>query len=256
MADRPAAFGATLPAAQPLRDDASVCGFGDLLVAKDLAKTYGEGDTATHALRGVSFDLCKGEFAAIVGQSGSGKSTLLNLLGLLDTPTGGTALYHGTDSATMTKPQRARLRNDLIGFVFQFHYLLPEFSVFENVAMPALIGGTLSAADIRSRADETLALLGIENLRDKNANALSGGQKQRVAIARALMNRPAILLADEPTGNLDTVNTNIVYDLFRDISRETHTAFLIVTHDRSIAERTDRILELSDGELIADVRNG
>ena len=235
--------------------DANPCEHGNLLVARDLAKTYGEGDTATHALRGVSFDLCNGEFAAIVGQSGSGKSTLLNLLGLLDTPTTGTALYGGTDSATMTKPQRATLRNDLIGFVFQFHYLLPEFSVLENVAMPALIGGTLSPAEIRSRADEMLELLGIKDLRDKNANALSGGQKQRAAIARALMNRPAILLADEPTGNLDTVNTNLVYDLFRDISKQTHTAFLIVTHDRSIAERTDRILELSDGELISDVRN-
>ena len=234
---------------------ADPCEHGNLLVAKDLVKTYGEGDAATHALRGVSFDLCNGEFAAIVGQSGSGKSTLLNLLGLLDTPTSGTALYGGTDSATMTKPQRAMLRNDLIGFVFQFHYLLPEFSVLENVTMPAQIGGTLSATEIRSRATEMLELLDIENLHDKNANELSGGQKQRVAIARALMNRPSILLADEPTGNLDTVNTNLVYDLFRDISKRTHTAFLIVTHDRSIAERTDRILELSDGELISDVRN-
>jgi len=231
------------------------CDFGMLLAAKDLAKTYGEGDAATQALKGVTFDLCNGEFASIIGQSGSGKSTLLNLLGLLDTPTEGTALYHGIDSATISKQARAILRNEMIGFVFQFHYLLPEFSVYENVAMPALIAGKLATEEIRSRAEETLGMLGLDGMSAKNANALSGGQKQRVAIARALMNRPAILLADEPTGNLDTLNTNLVYDLFREISRETHTAFLIVTHDRSIAERTDRILEITDGKLVADVRN-
>jgi lipoprotein-releasing system ATP-binding protein len=229
------------------------CEHGQLLVAECLDKVYGTGEAATHALRGVSFSLCEGEFAAIVGQSGSGKSTLLNLLGLLDTPSAGTALYRGQDAALLDKPARAQLRNGLIGFVFQFHYLLPEFSVFENVAMPALIGNSLPAEEIKRRVDESLTMLGIESYANKNANDLSGGQKQRVAIARALMNRPAILLADEPTGNLDTVNTNLVYDLFRQISAETHTAFLIVTHDRSIAERTDRILELSDGELTQDV---
>ena len=235
--------------------DAEDCDFGQLLVAECLDKVYGTGEAATHALRGVSFSLCEGEFAAIVGQSGSGKSTLLNLLGLLDTPTAGTALYRGQDAALLDKAARARLRNGLIGFVFQSHYLLPEFSVFENVAMPALIGHQLTTDEIRDRVNESLQLLGLEGYADKNANDLSGGQKQRVAIARALMNRPAILLADEPTGNLDTVNTNIVYDLFRQISAETHTAFLIVTHDRSIAERTDRILEISDGELTQDVRS-
>jgi len=255
MADTDEATVAMIEAANDASLDAPTCDFGMLLAAKDLSKTYGEGETATHALKGVSFDLCNGEFASIIGQSGSGKSTLLNLLGLLDTPTSGTALYHGIDSATISKPARALLRNEMIGFVFQFHYLLPEFSVFENVAMPALVAGKLSSAEIRSRAVETLGMLGLEGLTDKNANMLSGGQKQRVAIARALMNRPAILLADEPTGNLDTLNTNLVYDLFREISRETHTAFLIVTHDRSIAERTDRILEITDGELVADVRN-
>lgn len=230
------------------------CDLGTLLVAQDLDKVYGEGDAATHALKQVSFEFCEGEFAAIIGQSGSGKSTLLNLLGLLDTPTGGSAVYHGTDSATLPKSERAKLRNELIGFVFQFHYLLPEFSVFENVAMPALIAGKMSSDEIKVRADETLGLLGIESMGSKNANSLSGGQKQRVAIARALMNRPSILLADEPTGNLDTVNTNLVYDLFRDINKETDTAFLIVTHDRSIAERTDRILEITDGVLVQDMR--
>jgi lipoprotein-releasing system ATP-binding protein len=230
------------------------CTDGQLLIAEGLDKIYGTGDAATHALRCVSFGMCEGEFAAIVGQSGSGKSTLLNLLGLLDTPTAGTVLYRGQDSALLDKSARAKIRNGLIGFVFQFHYLLPEFTVFENVAMPALIGGTMPSDEIKTRVEETLALLGLEGFAGKNANDLSGGQKQRIAIARALMNRPAILLADEPTGNLDTVNTNLVYDLFRQINVETNTAFLIVTHDRSIAERTDRILEVSDGELTQDLR--
>ncbi len=234
--------------------DGPTCDYGMLLVAQSLEKVYGEGEAATHALKGVSFDFCEGEFAAIVGQSGSGKSTLLNLLGLLDTPTSGDAFYHGIDSNSMSKVERAKLRNELIGFVFQFHYLLPEFSVYENVEMPARIGNKLEPDEIRTRADEALTMLGLEGLGNKNANQLSGGQKQRVAIARALTNRPAILLADEPTGNLDTVNTNLVYDLFREINRETHTAFLIVTHDRHVAERTDRILEITDGELTQDVR--
>lgn len=226
-----------------------------LLIAEALDKVYGEGDAATHALRGVTFELQPGEFASIVGQSGSGKSTLLNMLGLLDTPSNGRVVYRGQDIGALSKPQRSKLRGELIGFVFQFHYLLPEFSVIENVSMPARIAGTLSAEETRTRALETLDLLGLAGLDAKNANQLSGGQKQRVAIARALMNRPALVLADEPTGNLDTVNTNLVYDLFRKINEETGTAFMIVTHDRNIAQRTDRILEIRDGELVQDVSN-
>ena len=226
-----------------------------LLVAETLDKIYGEGDTATHALRSVSFTLEEGEFASIIGQSGSGKSTLLNLLGLLDTPTAGRVSYRSQDVSALPKGERARLRNRLLGFVFQFHYLLPEFSVYENVTMPALIGGTLPPAEMKARADETLALLGLDGLGNKNANALSGGQKQRVAIARALMNRPSLVLADEPTGNLDTANTAAVYDLFRKVNAEMGTAFLIVTHDRSVAQQTDRILEVTDGQLVQDLRN-
>jgi lipoprotein-releasing system ATP-binding protein len=232
------------------------CTSGRLIESCELGKVYGVGDAATPALKSVSFDFCKGEFASIVGQSGSGKSTLLNLLGLLDSPTTGTVRYHDSDAVTLSKAERAKLRNELIGFVFQFHYLLPEFSVYENVAMPAMIDGKMSESAMRSRAEETLGMLGLDGMSGKNANALSGGQKQRVAIARALMNQPALVLADEPTGNLDTVNTNLVYDLFRQINKETGTAFLIVTHDRSIAERTDRILEISDGELVQDLRVG
>jgi lipoprotein-releasing system ATP-binding protein len=224
-----------------------------LLHAEDLGKTYGT-VVKTVALQGVSFELRAGEFAAIIGQSGSGKSTLLNLIGLLDTPTTGRVVINGHDTAAADRKQRAALRNDFVGFVFQFHYLLPEFSVLENVLMPGRIAG-VSAADLRPRAREVLDLLGLQGLEDKGANDLSGGQKQRVAIARALMNRPALVLADEPTGNLDTVNTNAVYKLFRELNRELGTAFMIVTHDRAVAQQTDRILEIRDGVLTQDVHN-
>lgn len=227
----------------------------ELLIAESLKKVYGEGDIATRALKDVSFELQQGEFASIVGQSGSGKSTLLNLLGLLDTPTTGSVRYDGRDTAKVGRKARSGLRNELLGFVFQFHYLLPEFSVWENLTMPAAIRGkTIDAAE-KERALKTLTLLGLEGLEDKNANALSGGQKQRVAIGRALMNRPKLILADEPTGNLDTTNTEAVYALFREINAEFGTTFLIVTHDRRIAQQTDRILEVLDGELVQDVRN-
>ena len=225
----------------------------ELLHVETLGKTYGT-VAQTVALQDVTFDLRSGEFASIIGQSGSGKSTLLNLIGLLDTPTTGRVLFNSHDTGAVSRRRRATLRNDLIGFVFQFHYLLPEFSVLENVLMPGRIAG-VSVADLRPRAEEVLALLGLEGLESKNANDLSGGQKQRVAIARALMNRPALVLADEPTGNLDTVNTKAVYKLFRELNRELGTAFMIVTHDRGVAQQTDRILEIQDGRLLQDVRN-
>ncbi|HAL29817.1 MAG TPA: lipoprotein-releasing system ATP-binding protein LolD [Coriobacteriia bacterium] len=227
----------------------------DLLVADSLEKVYGEGAAATRALKGVSFTVEEGEFASIVGQSGSGKSTLLNLIGLLDTPTSGQVLFAGENTTALGRKGRSRVRNEGLGFVFQFHYLLPEFSVWENLTMPAQIAGRNLSAEERDRALETLALLGLEGVEKKNANQLSGGQKQRVAIGRALMNRPRLILADEPTGNLDTANTATVYELFRRINAEVGTTFLIVTHDRAVAQQTDRILEVRDGELVQDVRN-
>lgn len=228
---------------------------GDVIVAEELEKVYGEGDTATRALSSVSFGLEGGEFSSLIGQSGSGKSTLLNLLGLLDRPTSGRVLIEDQDTSELNRKQRARLRGETIGFVFQFHHLLPEFSVMENMTMPARIAGRKIGDEDRERVRELLDLLGLPKLEDKNANQLSGGQKQRVAIGRALMNRPRLILADEPTGNLDTSNSDAVYELFRDINREQETGFLIVTHDRGVAEMTDRILEVKDGELIQDVRN-
>ncbi len=225
-----------------------------LVVAEGLGRVY-PGAVPTVALEGVSFQFDAGEFAAIVGRSGSGKSTLLNMLGLLDTPTHGSLMLGGRDVSRIGSSERAALRNELIGFVFQYHHLLPEFSVRENVAMPALIAGRRLDADLTKRVDETLDVLGLSGLGGKGANDLSGGQKQRVAIARALMNRPPLVLADEPTGNLDTESTDAVYDLFRTVNREWGTSFLIVTHDQEIASMTDRIFEIADGKLSQDVRN-
>lgn len=228
---------------------------GDAIVANRLERIYGEGSAATRALSSVSFTVKQGEFASLIGQSGSGKSTLLNLLGLLDTPTSGNVSIDGVDTSSLTRKDLARLRGEAIGFVFQFHHLLPEFSVLENMTMPILIGGGAVRQKDRQRVNELLELLGLGGLEHKNANQLSGGQKQRVAIGRALIKRPSIVLADEPTGNLDTANAGAVYDLFREINTEQSTGFLIVTHDRTVAEMTDRILEIRDGELIQDVRN-
>jgi lipoprotein-releasing system ATP-binding protein len=227
----------------------------DLIVADALEKVYGEGETATRALADVSFTVDDGEFASIIGQSGSGKSTLLNLLGLLDTPTSGRVRIGGEDTSGLDRKRRARLRGELLGFVFQFHHLLPEFSVLENMTMPLRIAGERVGEQERTRVRELLDLLGLPDLEDKNANQLSGGQKQRVAIGRALMHQPRLILADEPTGNLDTANTAAVYELFRDINQRFGTTFLIVTHDREVAEMTDRILEVRDGHLVQDVRN-
>jgi lipoprotein-releasing system ATP-binding protein len=164
-------------------------------------------------------------------------------------------MLDGRDGAAVNARARASMRNELLGFVFQYHHLLPEFSVVENVMMPAYIAGKSDDPELGKRASETLEVLGLGGLGGKRANDLSGGQKQRVAIGRALMNRPPIILADEPTGNLDTENTEAVYDLFRTINREWNTTFLIVTHDQDIASMTDRIIELKDGKLVQDVRD-
>lgn len=225
-----------------------------LLATENLRKVYGT-FAPTLALQDVSVSLDRGEFVSLVGQSGSGKSTFLNLIGLLDTPTSGEIYLNAKETGKLSKTERAALRNQLIGFVFQFHYLLPEFSVIENVLMPSSIAGNRDADKSKLFAEELISLLGLEGLENKNANELSGGQKQRVAIGRALMNRPALMLTDEPTGNLDTKNSNQVFDLFRKINSEYGTAFLIVTHDRRIAQQTDRILEIEDGRLVQDVKN-
>jgi lipoprotein-releasing system ATP-binding protein len=225
-----------------------------LIKAEALGKTYGV-TAPTRALDDVSFAIGGAEFVSVIGRSGSGKSTLLNLIGLLDTPTDGTLHLDGNDVSSLDKDGRSHLRNGLLGFVFQFHYLLPEFSVVENLTMPARIGGRPADNAEGDYVEELLSMLSLEGLAEKNANDLSGGQKQRVAIGRALMNRPRIVLADEPTGNLDTENTEAVYELFRKFNQEWGTTFIVVTHDQAIAQRTDRIIEIRDGRLLQDVRN-
>jgi len=230
----------------------------DTITVSNVTKEYGTA-VKTKALRGVSFRVAGKEFLSIIGQSGSGKSTLLNLLGLLDRPTEGSVSLLGTDVGALSKKERAAFRNRHLGFVFQFHHLLPEFSVRENLLIPTWIGGSKGAAGVpaetRKRAEEILDFLGVGQVADKSAEQISGGQKQRVAIGRALMNSPDILLADEPTGNLDTENSALVYDLFRRIHREMGTTFVIVTHDRAIAQQTDRIIEVRDGLVSQDVQN-
>lgn len=204
-------------------------------------------------LFGINLEINESSFAAIVGPSGSGKSTLMNIIGTLDKPTAGEVYIAGKRTDQMKKKELARLRNESIGFVFQFHYLLPEFTCYENVLMPFRISKQKITKDVHERALELLRYIGIESVKDNLAPNMSGGQQQRTAIARALMNNPKILLADEPTGNLDTESTDSVYNLFRKINQDYGTSILTITHDRKIAERSDRIIEIRDGRIILDI---
>ena len=230
----------------------------DTVTVSNVTKEYGT-TVKTKALRGVSFRVEGKEFLSIIGQSGSGKSTLLNILGLLDRPSEGTVTLLGTDVGALSKKDRALFRSRHLGFVFQFHHLLPELSVREHLLIPTWIGSEAGfardGAQAGRRAEDILSFLGVGEVADKSADELSGGQKQRVAIGRALMNSPDIILADEPTGNLDTENSVVVYELFRRIHRELGTTFIIVTHDRAIAQQADRIIEIKDGLVSQDVRN-
>ncbi len=226
----------------------------ELVVADGVGRRYGSGATATHALNGASFRIDRGEYLAIIGRSGSGKSTLLNLLGLLDRPSKGRLHLLGERVDHLDDRRRAALRNRHIGFVFQFHHLLPEFTVRENMLMPTRIAGGRKPRGARGWADELADLLGLAELVDRGSNALSGGQKQRVAIGRALINRPDLVLADEPTGNLDSQNAAVVNDLFRRVHVATGTTFVIVTHDAGVAETADRLIEVSDGSIARDIR--
>lgn len=203
-----------------------------------------------HVLTDVSFDIRKGEFVSIVGKSGSGKSTLLYLLSTMDTDYEGEISINETLLTGLSQNQLAVFRNEHIGFVFQFHYLLPEFSVLDNVMLPALKLGKKSEEEIRINAMELLTLLDMKGQEGKLASRISGGQQQRIAIARALINNPAIIMGDEPTGNLDSKNTDIVFDIFRQLTQERGQAIITVTHDDEFASKCDRIIEFSDGKII------
>lgn len=193
--------------------------------------------------------------SAVVGESGSGKSTLMNIMGILDTPTSGEVIIDGKPVSGMNKKQMAEVRNKTIGFVFQFHYLLPEFTVLENVLIPHLIHDRSNSKPVLDRARNLLDMVGILKLENKLTTQISGGEQQRTAIARALMNNPKIILADEPTGNLDSVTTQNICGLFGAIKKEFNTTFIVVTHDRSVASHTDRIIEVKDGRIISDKLN-
>ena len=219
-------------------------------------KTYGVGTPVeTEVLHGIDTVLERGEFAALIGPSGSGKSTLLNLIGLLDRPTGGRVYIEGQEAGTLEDADLTRLRGRSIGFVFQHHYLLPEFTALENVMMPILAARGRPDQEMRDSAAALLDRVGLTPWRDKKATDISGGQQQRVAIARSLAMKPALVLADEPTGNLDTKSADSVFDVLRDINETSRTTFLIVTHDPRLAQRCDRIIELVDGRIVSDRRN-
>jgi lipoprotein-releasing system ATP-binding protein len=218
-------------------------------------KVYSNGYDV-QVLFGVDLQVEQGSFNSLVGQSGSGKSTLLNIIGTLDRATGGEVWIAGRRTDQMTRNQLAELRNETIGFIFQFHHLLPEFTARENVLMPWLIKEGKAPKEIQDRADELLEMVGISEVGDNLATKMSGGQQQRAAIARALITRPRLVLADEPTGNLDSETTERIYRLMRQLNEELDTTFLIVTHDRKVAEQTDRIIEIRDGRIVLDVKKG
>lgn len=224
----------------------------DLLTLSKINKIYGE-RVKTQVLFDIDLAFAEQSFNAIIGESGSGKSTLMNIMGTLDRPTSGIVTIDGISTASMSKDQLAALRNQTIGFIFQFHYLLPEFTVLENVLMPALIQhGTIRRLD-RERALELIELVGLKKVKNNLATELSGGQQQRTAIARSLINRPKIILGDEPTGNLDSQTTESIYTLLREINQTIKSTFIIITHDQRIAEKADRILEIKDGRINLDI---
>lgn len=220
-----------------------------IIEAKAINKSFHDPVTIP-ILKDINFSINKGEFTSIVGKSGCGKSTLLYILSTMDTDYEGELLIDGISMQGKKEQDLARVRNEKIGFVFQFHYLLNEFTVLKNVMLPGLKLNKYSEQELEHRAMEHLRKLGIEKQALKNATQLSGGEKQRVAIARALINDPLIIMGDEPTGNLDKKNTEVVFDIFQQLATEYHQALLIVTHDPSFASRTNRIIEMEDGRII------
>ena len=221
---------------------------GTVIRADHLGKTYAEGKMRTPVFDGLELAVHPGETVAIVGASGAGKSTLLHLLGGLDTPTAGEVYVAGQKMSALSDAARGQLRNRALGFVYQFHHLLPEFTALENVMMPVMLGGT-DANAARQRARDLLEAVGLGHRIEHKPGELSGGERQRAAVARALVNQPACVLGDEPTGNLDEKTAAIVFDLMLGLNRAQKTSLVLVTHDRRLARRLDRVLELHEGKL-------
>jgi lipoprotein-releasing system ATP-binding protein len=220
-----------------------------VLTCKNISKRYGDGSLSVSVLRNINIAIESGERVAIVGASGSGKSTLLNILGGLDTPDEGDVTVAGVSLAAMSADERGFLRNRQLGFVYQFHHLLPEFTALENVVMPLLIG-KVHVVEANKKAQKMLARVGLSHRLQHKPSELSGGERQRVAIARALVTSPACVLMDEPTGNLDTVSADAIQALMLELNQSIGTSFIVVTHDLRLAEKLDRTLTLVDGELI------
>jgi len=221
----------------------------EILNASHLNKYFYEPEKF-QALKDVSLSINKGEFVSLIGKSGSGKSTLLYMLSTLDTDYEGTITINNTKLTGESQNELAKFRNEHIGFVFQFHFLLPEFTALQNVMMPARKLRKYSLEELKERAMEKLTMMGMNAFANKPSGKLSGGQQQRVAIARALINDPVIIMADEPTGNLDSANSKIVFDIFQDLSRNNGNTVITVTHDTDFARRADRIIEIADGEIV------
>lgn len=225
----------------------------NIMELKEITKIYGN-KIKTQVLFGINLAFEEGSFNSIIGQSGSGKSTLLNILGSLDRPTSGDIIINGKNTKNLGTVELAKLRNEALGFIFQFHYLLPEFTALENVLMPYRISKKPITQETIDYANELLDIVGLTKVKNNLAINMSGGQQQRVAIARSLMNNPKIILADEPTGNLDSDSTEQVYELLRKINHKYGTTFIIITHDRHIAEKADRIIEIKDGRINLDIK--
>lgn len=216
-----------------------------MIEIRNITKSY----DSLQVLKGIDLDIVPGEIVSIVGPSGAGKTTLLQIIGSLDRPNSGTVKYDNTDIFTLKDAQLARFRNQNIGFVFQFHQLLPEFTLLENVAMPALIGG-VKRSDTYDRARELINYLGLKDRENHRPAELSGGERQRAAVARALINKPQVVLADEPSGSLDSKNRQELHNLFFDLRRDMGQTFVIVTHDESLATDCDRIIKMRDGQIV------
>lgn len=226
----------------------------NILELKNINKIYGE-KIKTQVLFDVSLNFEESSFNSIIGQSGSGKSTLMNIIGTLDKATSGDVIIDGKSISNMNKEQLSEIRNETIGFIFQFHFLLPEFTVLENILMPYRIKNNRVDKEAMDRANELIDIVGLSKVRNNKATDISGGQQQRAAIARSLINNPRIILGDEPTGNLDSETTETVFTLLKEINKIYKSTFILITHDKKIAERADRIIEIKDGKINMDIRN-